>query len=239
MYRVLEAKSLIFVVFVVFAASFFLVGLLYSSLGPKGLQATISDDFARILGLSSSLANVFLLFVASNKWIFRQVWRVYRLANKDAFPDISGTWDVQLKSNFPIYSKLVESACHQGPAFNVLTDIDDNDGDLKVMSGKAEIDVSFLSIEIRLNFDDDRFPSHSVTLSASPIKKVTGIPFHQLAYVYHSSRPDTVPNDQTEHLGAGKVDILDNGSKLSGIYWTNRNWKQAANTAGRITYSRS
>ena len=238
MYRVVSIKSLIVIVILVFVLSFLLVGFLYSLVVSKGLMATISADIGRIFSLSSTLANASLLFFASNKWFFRQIWRAYRLVDEDAFPDISGKWDVELRSNFPIYSKLVDSALHKTSAFNVLTDIDDNDGGLKLMKGEAEIDVSFLRIEIRLKFYDDKYPSRSVTLSASPIKKSAGLTGHQLAYVYQSSRPDTVPNDHPEHLGAARVDVIDNGQALTGIYWTNRNWKQAANTAGRITYSR-
>ena len=62
----------------------------------------------------------------------------------------------------------------------------------------------------------------------------------QIVYIYKNSTRNPQPTDEQFHMGAGCIDIVrgKGGLELHGVYWTNRNWARALNTAGTITLKR-
>lgn len=238
MYRIIDFKSLIFLIIVFYIAVVAVVGggwLLVS-------DSPVSEIWPRILSSSTTIAATMLLFLANNAPFFRFIWGLYSKISKDAFPDLSGEWEVELQSNYPVYLAIADAAQNKDRNFDVFSPGEVEKIKLKQMRGTGTIKVTFIEISIQTKFDDGVTPpSESHTLVASPIKKTNGTSQHQLTYVYVSKRRDTQADDVTEHHGAAWIDLTGDGENLTleGNYWTKRNWRRAGNTAGRITFSRS
>ncbi|MEO1892824.1 MAG: hypothetical protein ABGX84_08435 [Alcanivorax sp.] len=238
MYRIFDAKLLIRLVIAVYFVFVAIVGAAYFFV----TGAPISEIWLRVLGLSTTLSVTALIFFANNVCFFRVVWGLYMKIDKEAYPDISGNWKVELQSNYPVYLAMAEAATDKDTSFDVFSPIDVDKIERKKMSGTAKIKVTFLDVSVKTSFDDGVNPSsESITLVASPIKKVNGTTQHQLTYVYMSKRRDTPSDDDSEHYGAAWIDLTGDANNLvlEGYYWTKRNWRRAGNTAGRITFTRA
>jgi len=64
----------------------------------------------------------------------------------------------------------------------------------------------------------------------------------RLYYLYENTTLKPLDSDSDRHYGAACLDLkeMDSGQAyLEGVYWTNRNWHKALNTAGKITLKRS
>lgn len=62
-----------------------------------------------------------------------------------------------------------------------------------------------------------------------------------LHYLYRNTTKVPVASDSDCHDGAANlmVEGIGSGIWMEGVYWTNRNWHQGLNTAGKITLRRT
>lgn len=141
------------------------------------------------------------------------------------FPDIDGEWRVELESNWP---KIVE---REGIDQYVQATAD------KKLSGKISVKARFFAVHIKLDMDSKYSKSRTLFVK---VEKDAGDTI-TLHYIYENTTLDPVATDSGKHFGAANLELVrqpDQSLMLEGEYWTNRNWKQARNTAGLITLRR-
>lgn len=138
------------------------------------------------------------------------------------FPDIDGCWTAELRSNWP------EIAKRSGlPPQNT-------------NPTSAEIDVISRLFFVAISLHSDTGYSRSKTLSVSMRRNPEDRQL-SLNYVYENNTVNPLESDSDRHLGAASLNLITreaDGKKFEGVYWTNRNWNKALNTAGSITLKR-
>ena len=145
------------------------------------------------------------------------IWRL--------FPNIDGTYEVEVSSNWSILKVRNED---RNPEVSA-------DGDAKLFKrmGKAKITSRLTRIDMRITMDDEYLTSETVICS---LQRERGARFPTLFYIYESHVATPKNTDSQRHLGAARVSIpLERRpTVLEGNYWTDRNWHQGLNTAGQI-----
>lgn len=176
----------------------------------ESLVATV-----RAVILISSLIVIALLALNATG-IWRRLWRRVPFLTR-AYPDIQGTYRGQIVSNF----KSREAGQAKSDIIKPIT--------LRVFT-------SLFSVDVRMETDDDY--SSSQTLVVNAVRRVKA-DAPKLRYLYRNWTKDPETTDESFHLGAGEVEIIDGTPmRLSGVYWTNRCWRNGLNTAGTIEVTR-
>lgn len=125
-------------------------------------------------------------------------------------PDINGSYDGLVKSNF----KIKET--------NQLID----------KPVVAKVKATILKVDLTVSPKDEK-RNLSNTLSSFLMKGRDGA--FQIWYIYENNIHLPNKEDVSYHFGSGHLKIIkDGGIILSGHYWTNRNWQNGTNTAGII-----
>lgn len=149
------------------------------------------------------------------------LWRI--------FPNITGEYEVELASNWSVIE-----ARNQGRAAEIAAD---GSTALFKKSGKMKITTRLTRIDISLKTNDNYLTSETAVCS---VRRENGEKMPVLFYVYESFIGTPKPTDSQRHFGAARIAIpLQRRPKvLEGHYWTDRNWHQGLNTAGRIKLRR-
>lgn len=137
------------------------------------------------------------------------------------FPDIDGKWKGTLDSNWPEIAKrnnIPTSGIPQAPVAASLT-----------------IRARLFFVHITLVSDNNYSTSKTVFVRATKHPESGEL---RLTYVYENSTLRPEITDSAIHHGAAYIDLKDHNT-FEGLYWTNRNYHQALNTAGRITLKRA
>ena len=154
-------------------------------------------------------------------WICRLpiMWRL--------FPDIDGKYEVAISSNWSIVSDRREGQTSTS-----------GDAEFLRRVGKAKITSRLTRIDMRLEMDDGYLTSEMIVCS---LRREAGERLPTLLYIFDGHVAVPKPTDSQRHLGAGRISIpLERRpTLLEGNYWTDRNWHQGLNTAGRIQLKRS
>jgi hypothetical protein len=145
------------------------------------------------------------------------------------FPDIDGTYEVEISSNWSIIEARKEGR----------EPVTATDGNVPLFKkvGKATITARLLRIDMRLTMDDDYLTSETVVCT---LRRHEGDRRPELFYIYESYVSVPKPTDSARHSGAARVTVpLESYPKvLEGNYWTDRKWHLALNTAGCIRLRR-
>lgn len=145
------------------------------------------------------------------------IWRL--------FPNIDGEYEVEISSNWSVIKARSEG---RKPEVS-------EDGDVALFNkmGTMTITAHLTRVHVRLKMDDDYLTSETIFCS---LRKVQGEQSPTLFYVYESFVTVPKNTDSQRHLGAARVKIpLERRpTVLEGHYWTDRNWHQGLNTAGKI-----
>jgi hypothetical protein len=141
------------------------------------------------------------------------------------FPDVDGEWYAQLDSNWS------EIAVRAGlPAST------------QPVTGTMGIKARLFTIKLRyMSITPEPEYLGSQTLSVQ-VHKDTDDGRIRLFYIFEGEARFPTSTDTSHHYGAAYLDLIDMGnehSRLSGLYWTNRNWSKGLNTAGTIELQRS
>lgn len=139
---------------------------------------------------------VILILMFTWKWI----WNVFPALNNWFFPDINGTWNVEIHWNWT-----------------------QQDGTIKngVKKGEVVIRQNFLNISMELFTDE----SESETLIIQPEKnsKSNRLTFH---YIYKNTPKNNCNNKLLPHIGTAILKISpDTNTIIEGNYFTDRNTK--------------
>lgn len=182
----------------------------------------------------------------------RVVWRIFwRIPGIGAwlsdrvFPDLNGEWDVEMYSNYATVEAMrVAAADTSLPRFH------SNDTEpplLTVIKPQiARIEQNWLGLKLVMkptgeasDADPEVKNLRSVTLSFDLLRKTDKLP-HRIAYVFEQTNRDDnrAANDEKLFLGAAYLDVSDDASKLTGVYFNNRNWTKGMNLAGTLKLTR-
>ncbi len=140
-------------------------------------------------------------------------------------PDIDGTWTGVLHSNWP--------RVQQRAPLNANTET------VALLPVKITVQITarFLFVHLRLSSENEY--SRSKTIMVRPVKDPQDgrVGLH---YIYENDTASPKTTDCDRHFGAARLDLhgAPGNQTLSGLYWTNRNWSAALNTAGTITLLR-
>lgn len=149
------------------------------------------------------------------------VWRI--------FPDLDGRYAVEIASNWSLIQ-----AREQGQSQEIIPTV----GDLLFKrTGTLTITARLFSIQIHLEMDDRYLTSDTVVCS---VRKEGGESRATLSYIYKAKILAPQTTDSSHHFGAARIEVPSQRKVdvMEGSYWTDRNWHQARNTAGRITLRR-
>jgi len=145
------------------------------------------------------------------------------------FPDIDGSYDVEIASNWSLIQ-----AREEGRSLQTERDVGNQ---LFKKNGTLTVTARLFSINIRLEMDDRYSTSDTVVCC---LKKDGGGPRPVMSYIYKARVLQPQTSDGGHHFGAARIEIPNQRriDMLEGIYWTDRNWHLARNTAGRIVLRR-
>jgi hypothetical protein len=143
---------------------------------------------------------------------------------KTWFPAISGEWTATLASNWPAIQERTQPG---GPSVP-----------LAPVTAKVTIIARLFFIRINLVSDDRYSTSKTLFVRASRDPEDGSVTLH---YIYWNTTKVPKATDSDSHDGAAALTLENQGDELwlEGVYWTNRNWHQGLNTAGKITLRRA
>ena len=149
------------------------------------------------------------------------VWRL--------FPNIDGEYGIEISSNWSVIKARLDGREPEVSA----------EGDVPLLKkvGRARIVARLTRISMSLQMDDGYLTSETATCS---LQRQAGERQPVLFYIYDSHVAVPKDSDSDHHIGAARIVVpLSRRPKcLEGNYWTNRNWHQGKNTAGRIRLTR-
>lgn len=156
-------------------------------------------------------------------WICRLplVWRV--------LPDVEGIYEMSISSNWSLID-----ARRKGDPVPTQSDI----GPLLFKkTGTLTLKARLFTIAVHVEMDDRYMASDTIVAS---IKRETDQSCPVLTYVFRARITQPLTTDSSHHFGAGRIEIPHERTPrlLEGNYWTDRNWQNALNTAGRISLRR-
>src|SRR5258708_28805018 len=97
------------------------------------------------------LVNIGLLSLLFSNPVWRWVWNrtgpVGRLLSQRIFPDLNGTYDVVLQSNWPVVKRMLDAARHQAEPFNPF-DLDQPAPELLTIELEASIKQTWFEIKM-------------------------------------------------------------------------------------------
>lgn len=137
------------------------------------------------------------------------------------FPDIEGNWASELSSNWP---KVAEKSGIPVKSTAPIT------AQIKIIS-------RLFFVKIQLASDSGYSKSHTLSVKIWKDKEDGRI---ELCYIYDNITNSPETTDSSRHFGAACLEMHCTGKSVyfDGVYWTNRNWQNALNTAGTIILKR-
>lgn len=140
-------------------------------------------------------------------------------------PDIDGRWQGTLQSNWPRVQQRS-------------TDASLSPTNLLAVPVEVTITARLFFVHVELVSASDY--TRSRTLAVRPTRDPESGRL-RLSYLFESTSKTPVHGDSAVHQGAAYLELHDEHTppRLEGLYWTNRNWGQALNTAGTITLHRN
>lgn len=137
------------------------------------------------------------------------------------FPDIDGEWAAELNSN---WQKIAEKS---GISAKSTTPV----------MARIKIVSRLFFVKIHLASDSGYSKSHTLTVKILKDKEDDRV---ELCYIYDNITNNPESSDSSRHFGAACLEMhkTENEVYFEGVYWTNRNWQNALNTAGTIVLRR-
>jgi hypothetical protein len=224
---------------------------MYQVLGPKilvGIACWLAVSIVLIMGHFGMSANArivvgvvdgLLFFVVFATPVWRFFWNstgpIGRWLAKKIYPDLNGTYDVILESNWPVVKRMLDASRKDAERFDPFN-LDQPPPDLQRVELQATIEQSWFDICMRM------YPKtagavikSSRTLVTVPLSG-TSSKDKELVYLFEQDNEQRAPTDDERFCGAARL-VIDPGipGRLSGEYWNNRAWRRGVNAAGRLT----
>ena len=216
MWKVFPKFGLLKLLFSAFSALLLAVLVLFLPASPD--HGFGWSSFSGALKFAVPVMILFLGFVyAVGRWGWLLLWKIPGLKgilNRKVCPNLNGTWD-----------GLIES-----------THVEDGSALVKEVTLEIQADLFGFNIELK---SDDSYQSSRVV--QSELYKNSRDSQFYLSYIFESKVWEPKPTDEEFFQGAAQlaIHIQENGvTELEGTYWTNRNWREGLQTAGRLTATR-
>ncbi|MEC3909438.1 hypothetical protein U5A82_02800 [Sphingobium sp. CR2-8] len=169
--------------------------------------------------------------------IWRYAWKKISWL-RNWFPDLNGDWDVEIRSNWSRQLQLLDAAASTTVGFDTRGTGSAHLVPLDTVKLKARIKQGWWKIEMQMwNPAGDTPIKDSDTLLVDPFP-ANGLRRPGIAYFFKQRNQTDEWSDASEFDGAAKVEYDEETGQLSGLFWTNRVWQRAMNTAGTITFTR-
>jgi hypothetical protein len=227
---------------------------MYQVLGPKVIVAVAAWAAVSLLTIFGAIAvsvplrivvtivDVLLLSVLFSNPVWRFVWNqtgpIGTWLSRKIYPDLNGTYDVMLESNWPVVKRMLDAARHDAESFDPFNPKESAPG-LLMVELEARIEQTWFEISMWMYpKTPDAVIKRSNTLATIPVKTPANFD-NELIYVFEQENDSRAPTDDERHQGAARLKIdHEDSSKLSGEYWNNRAWRRGVNAAGRLTLVR-
>ena len=180
---------------------------------------------------------VFLVTAMNLTGAWRYLWTPNPVLdlNNVIFPDLNGEWEGVLLSNGPLRNQELDTSQVQPKPDCTVFGLGNIDK-YACINVRVSIDMSFLDTSVALGGVGARSTSHTTNVW---LKRRSGGQYAKLTYIYEVRQPGSTRKDERRFTGAAELEILPGKSLiLEGGYWTDRNWIDAGNTAGRIRLTR-
>lgn len=226
MYRILSKK----VLFAAFA--WLVIGLLWVANAAENLV----NQEVKVTAIPA-VAWILLNAILWNP-VWRFLWKTFPALNDWVFPDLNGTWDVELCSNWPRQEQLLYAAASTENAIDMRHCGESELAKLTPITLRAEVTQTWWSFEmVMYNPAGDTPIDRSNTISVDPIRKRGLLP-PGICYFYKQTNATDNVSDDAEFYGAARLSYDPKTDQLKGLTWTARMWRRAMNTAGTITFNR-
>lgn len=223
---------------------------MYQVLGPKfivSLAAWAAISIVSMFGalelpisfrIVVAIVDTLILSVFFSDPVWRFIWSrtgpLGRWLSKSIYPDLNGTYDVVLESNWPIVKRMLDASRKEAEPFDPFS-LDQEAPALLTVELEAVIEQTWFDINMWMY---PKAPGavikRSNTLATIPIKGRERTE-KELIYVFEQENDSRAPTDDPSHEGAGRLKINREDHKiLSGEYWNNRAWQRGVNAAGRL-----
>lgn len=230
LYQVLPFRQLI-----VGVAWITVAAMVVLNIGKNVSDLAVTARYAVLL-----VTGIFLIVTWKPVWRF--AWAKLRFL-RDWFPDLNGTYDVELQPNWPIQKRILDAAAGKSGPFDP-THPDTALPPLGSVKLKARIDMGFYDVRMTMWSEQHEngqvIIDRSRTLSTTLVRPCDGHP-HRLVYTYQqvNRRERIAPTDDTSFEGSAVLAIQDvDSGVLRGQYWTDRGWHRGLGGAGNIILSR-
>lgn len=176
----------------------------------------------------SGLISVTIVAVIGKTKLFHAVWRT-RLMQKSLFPYVAGRYEGTISSNWSLIDRIRKAATASGTL--VESELAVSESGLFEKAVTVEVKADLFSISMKLVPKDGYSDSFTVFLRPERHGEA-GYP--RLYYMYRATVAVAKGTDVSVHFGAAYMDVKEDASglMLEGVYWTERGWHKAMNTAG-------
>jgi hypothetical protein len=184
---------------------------------------------------SAATQALLIMWLIGETPAFREIWKL-QLIQKLMFPYIEGNYTGTITSNWELISSIRSSASGAG-GMN-LDEASMQKCSPSTIDVEVEIKASWLTAVMKLTAKSGY--SKSLTFYLHPDREgPDGLP--RLSYLYRANNQVPHSTDEQFYHGAGYLDVKKIGDRitLDGVYWTNRKWADAMNTAGAIKLTKS
>ncbi|WP_316159627.1 hypothetical protein [Bradyrhizobium sp. SZCCHNRI3042] len=223
MYQVLGPKILIGTACWLAVSIFLMAGHFGVSVNARIVVAVV--DGTLLIGLANPVW----------RFIWNRTGPLGRWLSKKVYPDLNGTYDVVLESNWPIVKRMLDASRKEDERFDPFN-LDQPAPDLQRVELEATIEQTWFDICMRM------YPKatgavikSSRTLVTAPLES-TAAKDKELVYLFEQENEKRAPTDDERFYGAARL-VIDPAvpGRLSGEYWNNRSWRRGVNAAGRLT----
>jgi hypothetical protein len=207
-----------------------LTASIMSVIGAYGLHISL-----RIIVI---VVDLLVITLISSNMVWRFVWNrtgpLGEWLSKTIFPDLNGTYDVVLESNWPVVKRMLDASRKDAEPFDPFS-LDQEAPQFQRVELEAKIEQTWFNICMSMYpKSPGAVIKQSTTLATIPIKHNKNTP-KELIYVFEQENDSRAPTDDQFHLGAARLTIDPNDHHiLSGYYWNNRAWQRGVNAAGKI-----
>jgi hypothetical protein len=208
---------------------------MYQVLGPKilvGAACWLAVSIVLIAGHFSVPVNARIVVAAVDVILLiglaNPIWRFFwnstgplgRWLSKKIYPDLNGTYDVVLESNWPVVKRMLDASRKDAERFDPFN-LEQLAPDLQRVELEAIIEQSWFDICMRM------YPKNagaviksSRTLATIPLSS-TPTKDKELVYLFEQENEQRAPTDDERFYGAARL-VIDPvvPGKLSGEYWT-------------------
>jgi SMODS-associating 2TM, beta-strand rich effector domain len=214
MYQILGIKTCLSV-FATVAALIALALSLWS-----GMATESPSSIWRLASLSVTLTTALTVLLGQTV-AFAYICKIPIISN--FMPPIDGEWIATFRSNWPEIAKAYGYPSSDKPI----------QSRMKIKARLFKIDIETTSITPKPDYMRSDTVSVRICSDAETNKPT-------LYYIYSAFVADPEATDTDRHLGAARVNVLEEGGELTikGSYWTDRNWPKGLNTAGSLSIER-